>query len=215
MKRRLRRVAFGLLLFFSNPYLSNVALSVLETDPVLLDQEYTVGIVLSGMVEAGYDVPNQDQLNENFDRLMEAVKLYKDGKVRKILISGGGADILYPVFNEGKSLKELSGIMGVPDQDIMWEDKSRNTFENAQFTSDLLAEKEYSLVLVTSAFHMPRAKSCFEKAGLEVSVYPVDYKGRTDFKWKYMLPSSDGFQNWNIVLKEVVGLIMYRLLGYI
>ncbi len=215
MKKRLRRVGFAVLILFSNPYLSNLALSALEKEPVSLTRSYDVGIVLSGMVEAGFTAPNQDQLNENFDRLVEAVKLYKDGTIKRILISGGAADILFPDYNEGMALVKLTKIMGVPKQDIVWEDTSKNTYENAVYTAELLNGHSHDLLLITSAFHMRRARACFEKAGLSVTEYPVDYKGRTEFRWKYLLPGSDAFQNWNIVLKEIVGMVMYRLVGYI
>lgn len=215
IKRRARSAAIGLFVLFSNPFLSNQALSALEQEPVELKEVHDIGIVLSGILNAGFDAQGQDQLNENADRLTEAIKLYKQGQIKKILISGGAADILYPDYNEGLSMLTLSQTLGVAANDLILENRSRNTHENALYSADLLKGKPRSVVLITSAFHMRRARACFQKQGLEFTEYPADFKGQKTFKWKYMVPSSHAFQNWNIVNKELVGLVMYQLMGYI
>lgn len=214
LKNRLQKTALLLILLFSSPWLTHLAIQTLEKEASPLTKNYDVGIVLSGMLESGIGVPQQIHLNEGADRIIEAVRLYKKGTIQEILISGGKADINFPSENEGENLVELVKSLGIPDTAILLENRSRNTFENARYTAELLGSQPGSLLLITSAFHMKRSSACFSKQGLKFDTYPVDFRTPNEFKWVHLIPSSSAFENWNLVIKELVGSIVYKLVGY-
>ena len=110
---------------------------------------------------------------------------------------------------------------GMPEAAILIEEKSLNTRENALFTKEFLEKEgiptQQEFVLITSAFHMPRSKKCFDKVGLQTIPFPVDYYSH-DLKYdlpSLIYPSLGSLQTWQILFKEFLGLLMYRLVGYI
>ena len=214
LNRRLIRLSIITLLIFSNTFFANLTLRVLEADAVVLKKNYELGIVLSGIVHHGIKIENQAHFGEGVDRLIEAVRLYRSGVINKILITGGAADPANPTENEGKLLVETAIMLGVNDNDLILEGKARNTYENAKFSQPIVSQFS-SAVLITSAFHMPRAKACFAKQGLEVIAYPVDFQTTGDWHLMNFIPSAYAFLKWNTLIKEIVGLIIYRLMGYI
>jgi len=103
--------------------------------------------------------------------------------------------------------------IGIDPDTIMFEDQSRNTYENAQFSADMLADRPGAYLLVTSARHMPRAVGCFRRAGVTVIPYPVDYRAeRPSWSVARMNPT-DRFELLDDMIDEVVGLVVYRMLG--
>jgi uncharacterized SAM-binding protein YcdF (DUF218 family) len=102
--------------------------------------------------------------------------------------------------------------MGVNRARVVLESNSRNTFENAVMTRDLLKPKPgENWILITSAFHMPRAVGCFRKAGWTVIPYPVDYnlEGPRSVRWGFNF--AGGLNSLSLGLHEWIGLITYRL----
>ena len=107
--------------------------------------------------------------------------------------------------------------MGVDPQRITLETRSRNTDENARFTAALVhPQSDQTWLIVTSAYHMPRAMGLFRKAGFEAIAYPVDYRtvgGRRDWRLNANLPR--GLELFDLAVHEWVGLVAYRLSGRI
>jgi len=107
---------------------------------------------------------------------------------------------------------------GVPEADIITESNSRNTRENAVNTARVLAQHpEWKrLLLVTSAFHMRRAEGCFQKAGVKTDSYSTDFyaRERSYALDETILPSIDAFDLWHLLIHEIVGYAVYKLLGY-
>ena len=103
---------------------------------------------------------------------------------------------------------------GIPEKNIQIENKSRNTWENALYTSDLLHEdKNKKLLLITSSWHMKRAKFCFNKNNMNVDLFTTDYT-KKDIKLniEYLLfPNSTSFVRWETLIKEFVGNIVYKI----
>ena len=105
--------------------------------------------------------------------------------------------------------------MGLDQGDVVYEDRSRNTFENALFTRDLVKPKEGERwLLVTSAMHMPRAVGVFRKVGFPVIAYPVDFRTNGEF-WRAGVPGDTGSAVSMVenAMHEWLGLIAYRLTG--
>lgn len=222
--KRYRRTFFltglVLLFLFTNVFISNALLRWWEVEPVLISSlpKYDVGIVLGGITS---DKEPRDRVHTSgaADRVLHAVHLYREGKINKILVSGGSGKILQDSVTEAILLKRLLLQSGIPEADILVEDASRNTHENALFSKSLLDEKapNQRYLLLTSAFHMRRASACFAKVGLPVGLYSADL--RTDEN-KFtpdilFLPSSGGLHNWEIIIREMLGMMAYKVSGYI
>src|SRR6185436_19436748 len=100
-------------------------------------------------------------------RLFQALELYHRGRLKKIMFSGGSGSIRYPNHKEGLYVKKYLQTIHIPDSALIIESESKNTLENARFSKKILDSLKLngSILLVTSAFHMPRALACFKKAG--------------------------------------------------
>ena len=109
--------------------------------------------------------------------------------------------------------------LGIPESDILIESKSRNTYENALYTKEFLDQENLQgqkLLLITSAFHIFRAEKCFKKVGLNVTPFSVDFHARAlFFHPEDLIPSTGAIEDWQLLIKEWVSTIVYRLRGYI
>ncbi|WP_158233294.1 YdcF family protein [Reichenbachiella sp. 5M10] len=181
-----------------------------------IDQAYDWAIVLAGITEPNRPPYDRVQFNKGADRIVHAIQLYHLGKVKKILISGGSGTLTFEGVKESHALADFARMCGVDSSAIYIEDQSRNTHENASFSATLLPPNETS-ILFTSAFHMRRAKACFEKTGLYPDAFPTDYYGGQIRATPdaLLIPSVYSLQLWSILIKEWMGLTAYRLAGYI
>lgn len=183
-------------------------------------KKYDAGIVLTGMAEYNSDL-NELSIRRGADRIWQAMTLYHKGKIKKIIITGDSGYITERGLHEAKQMKEVLVGWGIPETDIITEEISRNTHENAVETKKLI-DRSYphleKLLLITSGMHMRRAKGCFEKAGLTCDVFSTDlYTGpKRNYFWdQYIIPDVSTFSDWNQLNKEWVGYIAYDIIGYI
>jgi uncharacterized SAM-binding protein YcdF (DUF218 family) len=105
--------------------------------------------------------------------------------------------------------------LGIAKQRLIVERNSRNTWENAVFTRELVQPKPGERwLLVTSAYHMPRSMGIFRKAGFRVEAYPVDWRmgGREDL-FAFTNVGADGLGRTEVAMREWIGLVAYRLMG--
>lgn len=209
-----------LLLFFSNEYIVNKALLFWEEAPVPisdLQANYTA-IVLTGVTESNKSPKDRIYYNKGADRVLHTLQLYKVHKIKSIIISGGAAVVIGKQIPEAESLKNTFLTAAIPLNAMILETKSRNTRENALFTKKLIDSLGLKgpFLLVTSAFHMKRAKGCFKKAGIDVTAYPVDYYS-TDGKFTpdyLIIPSERALSKWSLLIHEILGYSVYRMMGY-
>ena len=117
------------------------------------------------------------------------------------------------VLSEAERAKLFFDSMGVPPQRVMYESASHTTYENAILSAKVPGvDPTQRWLLLTSAFHMPRAMALFRKAGWNVTPYPVDFRTSNDTPWaSYSL--AGGADKWHLVLHELAGLLAYRLAG--
>jgi len=221
--RRLILAAFILLCLFSNRFLANKAINAWEPDFKIIATlpEYEVGIVLTGVTNLNKTADDRTFFDRGADRATHAMQLYKEGKIKKILITGGEA---YFSANDNKEAELIANFMylaDVPREDVMIESKAVNTRENALFAKDKLLAEGYGLestyLIITSAFHMKRSKACFDKIGMNTDTYPVDYYG-SDSKANFqslIQPSPNSIVIWQKMVKEWAGIVMYKVVGYI
>ncbi len=145
-------------------------------------------------------------------RITEAVRLARRFPTARLVYTGGSASLVAEVGSEAADARRLWTDLGVDPGRVTIEERSRNTVENAQFSRALLAPHPgQRWVLVTSAYHMPRAMGLFRAAGFDAIPDPVDY--RTTGTWRDLLPERDigrGLAAFDFAVKEWVGLIAYR-----
>lgn len=219
---RLLAVAIGLALLLTNAALVNEALLAWEVPPIRLRTlgHHDAGVLLTGITGVRKSPHDRVYVTQGADRLLHTLWLYRAGRIRKIIISGGsGALMNTNTRTEAKELGTLLRLAGVPQQDILLETGSRNTHENALNTKALLARHPEikSLVLITSAFHERRALGCFRAVGLQPAVFPAAYYStdRQATLTYWLIPSDEAPRLWSILLHEMVGYAVYRVLGYV
>lgn len=208
-------------LLFSNTYIFQKILSAWEYPIESFDTEIESMkpiIVLGGL--SSYDVKtNRIHFYEATDRLMQGLLLHKTNPERAIIISGGSAEIYFDERPEADYLSQYLLQVGVDSSKIHFETESRNTYENALNTSTLFDSININknITLITSAFHMRRAKACFQKQGF--TVHPVATHAYTNHQElkpaDYFLPSLNTLQLWPIIIKEWMGILVYKLKGYL
>ena len=211
------------LVFFSNGIVAQGLLRYLEY-PLQrraienIDKAYGI-VVLSG----GRKIPlgNSNIIEwEDPDRFIAGIELYKYGKAKKLIFTGGFNPYNSDLPPEGDIYLEEALQLGIPNKDLLTTSPVLNTYQEAKAVKKLLLEKIPSknkgIILVTSAFHMKRAKRIFEKEGLFVQPFPVDFKSSKSFNSLFSnplqwLPSSKSLNTTSFAIRELIGRIIYRI----
>lgn len=190
---------------------SNGLIHPLETaydQPQGADVDGDVIILLGGGSRTG--VPDFDGSGQvgsaAANRFLMALRLQK-AKDLPILLSGG--TILKGDANESEIEKRMLLSLGVPENKIFMDDKSRNTAENAAFSRQICEHQGWKKpILVTSAFHMPRSVRFFTRQGMDVTPYPCDYHTSAATNWSgySIVPQSFYLFNSCLAIKEYVGI---------
>ncbi|MBW7468049.1 YdcF family protein [Pontibacter aydingkolensis] len=219
-KRNSLLSALGLLLLFSNPLISNEAWRAweIEAKPISEVDNYDVAVILTGVTSYREDVPDRIHTSKGSDRFLHPLQLYRMGKIDKILITGGSGYVLADRIPEAEQIEKILLMAGVAEEDILTESNSRNTRENATNTAAFLQKHPgfNKVLLVTSAFHMRRAAACFEKAGVKADSFTADFYGyeRRFTPDELIIPNASAFNTWHVLIHEVAGYLIYKLLGY-
>jgi uncharacterized SAM-binding protein YcdF (DUF218 family) len=222
LKKKMLLSGLIMLLFFSNPWFVNKAISAWEISPVAassLNGNYDVGIVLGGSMRYYDNVTQRVVYSSSVDRLLQAIDLYHQGKIKKILLSGGSGYVNFPEWKESVFLEKVLKQCNIPQQNIITEINSRNTRENAVEAASILNGGKFGnrFLLITSATHMRRSLACFKKAGLTADPYAVDARSGVEMFTpdKIFKPDSENISNWDILIHEWLGMLTYRIAGYI
>ncbi|QNH60666.1 YdcF family protein [Hymenobacter sediminicola] len=221
-QRRLLLVTLVLLVLGTNNALVNEALLAWELPPVglrELPRHADAAILLTGITNTGKSPHDRVYLHDGADRLTNALWLWRAGRVRYILVSGGSGAVFRKAHTEAEDLITLLHLAGVPDSVLIREDKSRNTRENALFTQRIVQARPEldTLLLVTSAFHQRRALGCFARVGLQPQPFPAGFfsSNRAASPDYWLVPSSDALDRWSLLLHEISGYAVYKVLGYL
>ena len=171
-----------------------------------------LGGAISPDVSAARGVVALDEAAERITATAELARRYPNARI----VFAGGSSAL--VFEEGAeaafAVRELEAL-GVAHDRIAAEEQSRNTIENAVF-SRLIANPKPGerWLLVTSAYHMPRAMAVFRAAGFPVETYPVDWRTRGPIDAvRPFVSLGDGLRRTDTAVHEWIGLLAYRLSG--
>lgn len=193
-------------------------LAPLETRfaPLPVDAPAPAGIIVLGGAVGEMDTAFGPQLSlsDAAERMTEGVALARRYPQATLLFSGGSAALLGSDRTEAQAARRLWDSLGVAPERVVYESRSRNTFENAVMSRELAQPKRGERwLLVTSAHHMPRAIGIFRKAGFPVVAAPVDFRAPTGRRLPLAREWSAGLGLFDMAAHEWIGLIAYRLTG--
>lgn len=174
-------------------------------------------IVLGGSLDGAVNlVRGGYEMNSSGDRMVEAVVLARRFPTAKVVISGGSIETFRGGEGDADTAPRLFAAFGVAADRLILENKSRSTYENAVFTRELVTPKPgETWLLVTSAFHMPRAKALFDKAGFSTVPWPVDYRTSGKESIGTLPYPGDWLEVTTVAIREWIGLTAYWLSGRI
>jgi uncharacterized SAM-binding protein YcdF (DUF218 family) len=219
-------LALVIILVSGNMWVSQALMKSLEWQnlpPSVMPNAEAI-VVLGGGISSATYPRAMPEVSEAGDRVLYGAKLYRDGKAPTVIVSGGRIGWLGGGSPESTDMATLLAMMGVPDSAIIEEPNSLNTYENAVNVQKILNQKGIKeILLVTSAFHMPRARLIFEKLGMTVIPAPTDFyvteETVKDFNLGttlvYLLPDPRYLNLTTIALKEYLGLLIYYLKGWV
>jgi uncharacterized SAM-binding protein YcdF (DUF218 family) len=216
-KRRIWPVVVPLLALavMSTPAVSYLAFLSLESyaPPLEVRPADAQAIVV---FSAGMSPPEAPRLrpaldNESLNRCLEAARLYRQDPHCKVFVSGGKVEADSPGPSLAAALGEFLVQLGVEKPDLILEEQSPTTYENAVATGQLLNERQiHRVVLVVDAVDMARAAGCLRKQGIEVIPAPCHFRA-SRFKWSVVtfLPSPSGAAGFQRVWHEWLGMAWY------
>lgn len=175
-------------------------------------------VVLGGGLEGQINLARGGyELNSSGDRFVETAVLARRFPEARIVVSGGIGALLLPGEADADTALRLFTALGVSPQRLILENKSRDTYENALFSKEMVQPGPgETWLLVTSAFHMPRSMALFRKAGFDVLPWPVDYRTAGDEGVGLFTDNAiDSLQATTLGLREWIGLVAYWLSGRI
>ncbi|GAA3960981.1 YdcF family protein [Pedobacter ginsengiterrae] len=210
-RKRLLFAALALLIFFSNAFIVGKIFNFYESGYPQKDRKYDVAIVLGGF--SGLNKRNNKiAFGSSGDRLFQAIELYKNGKIGKILLSSGSSNLIDKKVKEADLAVAYLKLIGIPDSTILIENQSRNTIENAKFSLALIEKQkpQASVLVITSAWHIPRTKLIFNKQSKnKLDYYPTDFRGVVEYEFgDFIIPNASALGSWEILLKEWVGYVV-------
>jgi uncharacterized SAM-binding protein YcdF (DUF218 family) len=175
-------------------------------------------VVLGGVIDTGLSTElRSTMLIDGAERLIAAAELAKRFPEARILLSGGSNGV-FATDETAESVfaRELLIEFGVAPERITIEDRSRNTRENAVYSFAAIEPKpQEQWLLVTSAFHMPRAMGTFRAAGWRgVTAWPVDFRNGDSTDWFGGRTAAEGLMMTDVAVREWIGLVAYRFAGY-
>ena len=208
-------VALILLIILSLPIVSRQLIKFLEQGYTLIspnnvDTADTV-IVLSGMIRT---IKQNNEIYYEFsdavDRVFAGIELLKLNKAQKIILTRGKLPWSLGM-PEGEFLAQFVKSQGINKNQVILTEVVQNTNDEAIAVSKILP-KNSKIILVTSAFHMPRAKTVFENQNLKVIPYAVDFRlGEKKMDVLDFLPQANAFKDSSFYFREIIGRAYYSL----
>jgi uncharacterized SAM-binding protein YcdF (DUF218 family) len=205
-----------LFLFFGYIPLSNFLLNKIEDYiqpskyPV---QQLTGIIVMGGSFNSGLlsKERNETSINGSAERLTKALEIYKKNPRILILFTGFSSQLYPEGWSEFQIARKFFLDQGVKTDNLIFEEKSKNTFENVIFSKEFILKNKGAWGLITTASHMPRSFFSFKKQGIILEPIVVDYQTGTSKMFWINFDISKGVSNWNTIFHEIIGLIYYKV----
>ncbi len=171
-------------------------------------------VVLGGMSYSNEKIPITSQLsNTSIARLIEGIRIHRKIPGSTLILSGGRSR--YDPATDADYMSQVAVALGVDAKDIITENISKNTYEEATIIKGIARDERF--VLVTSAAHMPRAMALFRNLGMEPIPAPTDYRLKISFGWhlREFIPRVDGLRLTKAATYEYLALVKERLAGHI
>jgi uncharacterized SAM-binding protein YcdF (DUF218 family) len=214
--KKINLIGIIVLIFCSFPIISNKLTAFLENDYKLqeissIDSADAI-VVLSGMIKA---IKTENGLkyefNDNVDRILSGIDLFKNDKAPLLILTRG--KVPWSAGKpEGEYLQDIAIKFGIPKKNILLTENVQNTDQEAKSVKKLLIKKNTKIILVTSAYHMSRAKKVFEATGIKIIPFPVDFRNHTHrISFIDFIPSADSFNETSNFVRELIGRIYYNL----
>jgi uncharacterized SAM-binding protein YcdF (DUF218 family) len=221
-------IALVILCVSGNTWFSNWLVQSLEWQNIPKTELPTADaiVVLGGGTRSqGYPRPDVD-FSDAGDRVWYGANLYHAGKAPKIIVSGGRIAWKGSGNPESEDLTKLLVRMGVPAVDIIPEGNSLNTRENGVYVQKILKANNFkTILLVTSAMHMPRSMAIFKWLGIRAIAAPTDYRVskleldepnlQTESVILSFIPDEEHFSRTTQAIREYIGILVYRLKGWL
>ncbi len=204
------------LVFFSTQFISNKLMHLLEQPEIRKTPDEVSNadavVVLGGML--GHTKTNSGNTFEwnDPDRFFGGIELIKSKRAKYLVFMGTKLPWTNAKLNDGQILKKYSINFGIHKDSILITDEVESTEAEAKAVNKLFKNKRIKILLVTSAFHMKRAKIIFEKAGFLVETYPVDFRTNDD-KTSILafMPTIGSLAQSEFALRELLGIMIYTL----
>ena len=208
--------SIALLYIVSTPIFSNAFFEIVEGDsygkPIISIEQVDAIVVLSGMLSL-HEMDGKEYIEwGDPDRFFGGIELMKAGKAPNLIFTGANMPWGKSSRTEGAVLTDHAIQYGIPSDRVFVSDLVANTADEATAVKKMALGN--NIILVTSAFHMPRAQRLFEKEGLEVVTYPVDFKSLSTDSITVMdyLPNGQSLAKTEIVIRELIGRLYYWML---
>ena len=214
--KKISLIGVIILIVCSLPIVSGKLVAYLESDYQLSKPSNITSadaiVVLSGMIRT---INSKDGLDYEFgeasDRIFAGINLFKEKKAPKLILTRGKLPWSVGI-PEGEYLKEIVITNGISENNILLTENVENTDQEAKAIKKLLSADEPRVILVTSAFHMPRAQLVFEAAGINVVPFPVDFqKGLSKITFMSFMPSANALSGTSFFVREMIGRVYYNL----
>ena len=213
--RKLSLIGIIILIFSSLPIVSNKFIAYLEKDyqPIEISEIESADaiVVLSGMIKTIGDKENlRYEFSDSIDRFFTGLDLFKNNKSPILILTRGKIPWSFGIA-EGEYLKKLAIEYGIPEEKIILTEEVQNTDQEAKAIKKILANNA-KIILVTSAFHMPRAERVFKAAEIKVIPFPVDfYNSKSKTTIMDFIPSADSLSASSHFVREMIGRLYYNL----
>nr|MBI3612367.1 YdcF family protein [Nitrospirota bacterium] len=216
--------AFLILYILGAPFVANRLVGLIEEQAPPFDlttsKRFDAIVVLGGGVSSqGTLRPTNELSPSSMQRTMCGADLYTKGFAPRIIFAGGDASIFGEGPQEGVEMQRLALRLGIPEEATIVEGRSRTTYENAVATKQILGAS--SVLMVTSAYHVPRAIGLFRKQGVDAIPYPCAYiaRDRIEDGWNGdlfdLIPEVESLRRSTVAINELVGTLIYRISGKI
>ena len=214
--KKINLTGIAILIICSLPIFSGRLVAYLEKDYKLSSTETfqtaDAIVVLSGMVRT---IQSKNGIayewGEASDRIFAGIDLFKKKKAPYLILTRG--KLPWSVGKpEGEHLKDVAISFGISKQNILLTTNVENTDQEAKAVKKLLTNDKPIILLVTSAFHMPRAQKVFEAAGIRVLPFPVDFQsGAGKVSFMSFIPSAGALSQTSFFVREMIGRTYYSL----
>ncbi len=168
-----------------------------------------LGGIFGPPVKPGYLV----NLGDGVDRLEGGIALHQAGKAPTLVFTGGRIPWENRTRVEGEDSRDVAISRGIPTDQILVTREVGNTADEARAVADLMRDKKWKrIILITTGWHMPRAAWLFRRAGIECTVFPVDFRRKPDpITLINFLPKGEALEDTETALREAYGNVFYRV----